>query len=144
MRMTVLHLGLAVAFLMGAAAARGDAPQSAPADATPVSAETGSDGVQRLSITLDSYSYTPSHIVVEAGKPVEFELKNVASTAPHDFKIDAGALGPEIKQDVKAGKTATLRFTPTVPGTYQFYCDKKLPFLPSHKDKGMVGTLDVH
>jgi hypothetical protein len=28
------------------------------------------------------------------------------------------------------------------PGIYLFYCDKKLLFLPSHREKGMEGRLE--
>lgn len=35
-------------------------------------------------------------------------------------------------------KEAKARFTPTQPGTYEFYCS-----VPGHKDAGMKGTLTV-
>jgi len=109
----------------------------------PVTAEMGTDGVQHLAITLDSYSYSPAYIIVQSGKPVEFTLKNVSSIAPHSVKIDAAADGLNIYQEVEPGKTATLSFTPAKPGLYEFYCDKKLAFFPSHRKKGMVGKLEV-
>jgi len=121
------------------------ADETAPAASTmlPVTVETGADGIQRLSITLDSYSFTPSNIIVQAGKPVEFTLKNVAVLAPHSFKLDAVESGLDLYRKVDAGKTATLSFTPTRPGMYEFYCDQKLAFFPSHRKKGMVGKLEV-
>ena len=109
----------------------------------PVTVEPGTDGVQRLEITLDSYSFTPAHIIVQSGKPVEFTLKNIATLAPHNFRIDAPEDGLYLDKDVEAGKTATLSFLPVKPGVYEFYCSKKLPFLPSHREKGMIGELDV-
>jgi len=99
--------------------------------------------VQHLAITLDSYSFSPAYIIVQAGKPVEFTLKNVSSVAPHSFKIDAPADGLNVYQEVEAGKSATLTFTPAKPGVYEYYCDKKLAFFPSHRKKGMVGKLEV-
>jgi Heme/copper-type cytochrome/quinol oxidases, subunit 2 len=113
------------------------------AEAVPVTAETGADGIQRLAITLDSYSFSPAHIIVQSGKPVEFTLKNVSSIAPHSFKIDAAADGLNLDQDIGPGKTATLFFIPAKTGMYEFYCDKKLAFFPSHRKKGMVGKLEV-
>lgn len=110
---------------------------------TPVMAETGTDGIQRQEITLDSYSFTPAYIIVQSGKPVEFTLKNVATLAPHNFRIDAAADGLFLDKDVEPGKTATLSFLPVKAAVYEFYCAKKLPFLPSHRDKGMVGKLEV-
>jgi len=153
---TMLWLASAVtfSFLINPHAAAGGqnpyggtaAPDEKPATsaaAAPVTAETGSDGVQHLAITLDSYSFSPAYIIVQAGKPVEFTLKNVSSVAPHSFKIDAPADGLNVYQEVEAGKSATLTFTPAKPGVYEYYCDKKLAFFPSHRKKGMVGKLEV-
>ena len=41
------------------------------------------------------------------------------------------------------GKTVTVEFTATQAGSYPFYCNKKLPFMKSHRDKGMQGRLQV-
>lgn len=109
-----------------------------------VTAVAGPDGVQRLEITMDSYSFNPAHIIVQTGKPVEFTLKNVATLTPHNFRIDAPKDGLYLDKDVEAGETATLSFLPVKPGVYEFYCSKKLPFLPGHREKGMIGELDVH
>jgi len=37
-----------------------------------------------------------------------------------------------------AGETVTVTFTPTEPGTYEFYCT-----VPGHREAGMIGTLVV-
>jgi len=105
----------------------------------PVTLQAGADGVQRGMITLDSYSYQPDHVIVQAGKPVELTLMSVTTITPHNFVLKELA----VEQDVGAGKTVTVRFTPTQPGTFPFYCDKKLLFLPSHREKGMEGRLEV-
>ncbi len=101
------------------------------------------DGVQRTTITLDSYSYAPSHIIVEAGKPVELTLTSVTMMIPHNFIIKDPAGSLSIEQDVSAGKTIIMTFTPIQPGTFFIYCDKRLWPLPSHRDKGMEGKLEV-
>ena len=101
------------------------------------------DGMQRATIILDSYSYTPQHLIVQAGKPVELLLTSITTITPHNFVLWDEAAGLFIERDVSAGKTVTVQFTPTKPGTYSFYCDKKLLFLPSHREKGMEGTLEV-
>ena len=101
------------------------------------------DGLQRATVILDSYSYTPHHLIVQAGKPVELLLTSITSITPHNFVLKDEAAGLSIERDVSAGKTVTVQFTPTKPGTYTFYCDKKLLFLPSHREKGMEGTLEV-
>jgi plastocyanin len=110
---------------------------------TPVVAEAGADGVQRVTITLDSYSYAPAHVVVTAGQPVELTLVSVTTLVPHDLVIDDPASGLALRREVGAGKTETLSFTPSAPGTFAFYCSKKPPFLKSHRDRGMEGVLEV-
>ena len=109
----------------------------------PVVIPVAADGVQRASITLDSYSYSPNHLIVEAGKPVELTLTSVTTMIPHNFIIKDLAGTLSVEQDVSAGKTVTINFTPTQPGTFPIYCDKRLWPLPSHRDKGMEGTLEV-
>jgi heme/copper-type cytochrome/quinol oxidase subunit 2 len=101
------------------------------------------DGVQRATVTLDSYSYTPNHLIVEAGNPVELTLTSVTTIIPHNFIIKDPAGSLSVEQDVSAGKTVTIKFTPIQPGTFPIYCDKRLWPLPSHRDKGMEGKLEV-
>jgi heme/copper-type cytochrome/quinol oxidase subunit 2 len=107
--------------------------------ATPFVVPVGTDGVQRATITLDSYSYTPKHLIVEAGKPVELTLTSVTTITPHNFIIKELS----VEQDVSAGKTVTITFTPARTGMFPIYCDKRLWPLPSHRDKGMEGKLEV-
>lgn len=101
------------------------------------------DGIQRATVILDSYSYTPNHLIVQSGKTVEFLLTSITTLTPHNFVLKNEAAGVSIERDVGAGRTVTVQFTPTKPGIYTFYCDKKLLFLPSHREKGMEGTLEV-
>ena len=105
----------------------------------------GADGVQRATIILDSYSYTPSHLIAQAGKPVELTFTSVTIIVPHNFLLKEPEAGLEVSQDVSTGKTEKVRFTPTKPGTYTFYCDKKppIPFASTHREKGMEGQLEV-
>jgi len=101
------------------------------------------DGVQRTTVILDSYSYQPAHLIVEKGKPVELTLKSVTTLTPHNFIIKDPAGSLSVEQDTGAGKTALLKFTPMQSGTFPIYCDKRLWPLPSHRDKGMEGKLEV-
>lgn len=112
-----------------------DISQSAPPFVVPV----GADGIQRATITLDSYSYTPNHLVVEAGKPVELTLTSVTTITPHNFIIKELS----VAQDVSAGKTVVVKVTPARTGVFSIYCDKRLWPMPSHRDKGMEGTFEV-
>ena len=107
-----------------------------------VVAEVGQDGIQRLKITLDD-EYHPSHVAVQAGRPVEFVLTSLTRITPHNFIIDDPDAGFRVKQEVGAGETVTVRFTPPRAGSFPFYCDKKLLFFKSHREKGMEGRLDV-
>jgi heme/copper-type cytochrome/quinol oxidase subunit 2 len=113
--------------------------QSGPPLLVPVSA----DGAQRATVTLDSNSYSPNHLIVEAGKPVVLTLTSVTTIIPHNFIIKDPAGNLSVEQDVRAGKTVIITFTPAQPGTFPIYCDKRLWPLPSHRDKGMDGKLEV-
>ena len=101
------------------------------------------DGLQRTTVTLGSYSDTPKHLIVEAEKPVELTLTSVTTMIPHNFIIKDSAGSLSLEQDARAGDTVTITFTATQPGTFTIYCDKRLWPLPSHRDKGMEGKLEV-
>jgi len=109
----------------------------------PVVIPAAADGVQRATVMLDSYSYSPNHLIVEAAKPVELTLTSVTTFTPHNFIIKDPAGSLSVEQNVSAGKTVTITFTPPQPGTFPIYCDKRLWPLPSHRDKGMEGKLEV-
>ncbi|MBI5854997.1 MAG: cupredoxin domain-containing protein [Nitrospirae bacterium] len=117
--------------------------QAADVPAPPFAVQVDEDGVQRAGIQLDSYAYVPSHLIVQAGKPVELTLTSVTFITPHNFILLEPSAGLTIEQDIGSGKTVIVKFTPTKPGLYPFYCDKKLLFLPSHREKGMEGRLEV-
>ena len=105
--------------------------------------EPDAEGIQRAFIVLDSYAYAPSHISVQAGVPVEFQLENQSFLTPHNFIIDYPDAGLQHNVSVDAGDSVTIRFVAQIPGTYTFYCDKQLLFFPSHREEGMEGLLEV-
>jgi heme/copper-type cytochrome/quinol oxidase subunit 2 len=131
--------GLGVSFVLAAVAWAAEPKSMGP----PFTVPTDSDGVQRTTVILDSYSYEPAHLVVEKGKPVELTLKSVTTFTPHNFIIKDPAGSLSVEQDVSAGKTTILKFTPMQSGIFPIYCDKRLWPLPSHRDKGMEGKLEV-
>ena len=140
--MRLLHILATVGLLTSVGVTIVDAAepsQSGPPLLVPVSA----DGVQRATVTLDSYSYTPNHLIVEAGKPVVLTLTSVTTIIPHNFIIKDPAGNLSVEQDLSAGKTVIITFTPAQPGIFPIYCDKRLWPLPSHRDKGMEGKLEV-
>ena len=101
------------------------------------------DGIQRATVILDSYSYTPSHLIVQAGKPVELLLTSITSITPHNFLLKNEAAGLSIERDVSSGRTVTVQFTVRKPGLYPFYSDKILLFFASRREEGMEGVLEV-
>ncbi len=139
MRRTSIRFTSLPSALLSCSLAIGGGVVSPVAAGEPVTLQPGADGVQRATIILDSYSYSPDHLIVQAGKPVELTLTSITTITPHNFIIKELA----VEQDVGAGKTVAVRFTPIQPGVYLFYCDKKLLFLPSHREKGMEGRLEV-
>jgi plastocyanin len=119
------------------------AEEASPVPAAPVVAEVEADGVQRATIILDSYSFAPNHLIVQAGKPVELTLTRATLITPHNFLLKAPDAGLDIEEEVGHGEPTTVRFTPMTPGTFTFYCDRKLLFFKSHREEGMEGRLEV-
>jgi heme/copper-type cytochrome/quinol oxidase subunit 2 len=111
--------------------------------AEPLVVQASSDGVQRAEIIADSYSYTPDHLIVSLDVPVELTIRSKTWFVPHNFVLKDADAGLDIKQDIPAGKSIVVKFTPTRPGKFKFYCDKKLLFFKSHEDRGMKGIIEV-
>ncbi len=103
----------------------------------------GADGVQRGTILMESYSFTPHHLIVQVGQPVELTLSNESFLVPHNFILNVPEAGLVIEENVGFGDTLTIQFTPTRAGVYPFYCDNQLLFFPSHREEGMEGHLEV-
>jgi plastocyanin domain-containing protein len=101
------------------------------------------DNVQRLEITVDSYSFTPSRFVVKQNIPVELIFKSVSWVVPHNFVLKSPEAGIMIENEIGPGEKKVVRFTPTRIGEFKFSCTKKLPLFPSHEDRGMAGSLTV-
>ena len=106
-------------------------------------AQADDQGIQRATIIMDSYSYSPNELSVEAGKPVELTLRNAATFTPHTFHLTDPASGLHVHAEVSAGESQTVSFTPNQRGTFTFYCEKKLLFFKSHRERGQEGRLEV-
>ena len=100
------------------------------------------DGVQRVRIVGGSYFFKPSHIVVKARVPVQLTLVKEQGLTPHDFVLRAAEAGRAIEQPLGTDPIQ-LTFTASTPGKFTFYCSNKLLFMPSHRERGMHGTLEV-
>lgn len=98
---------------------------------------------QVINVTLGDYKIKPNRIVVKVNQPVTLKVSNEDFLTPHDLIIKAPEAGIDIKVDLRGGKSGETTFTPTKPGTYKTFCDKKPPFGKSHEEKGMHGELVV-
>ena len=111
---------------------------------------------QTVSVEVKEFAFTPGNLEVKAGQPVKLTLQN-AGTLEHDFSIleipvegepkvtggaqhDMGDMAhtPELHVAAMNGQSAMLEFTPTKPGTYEYFCT-----VSGHKAAGMSGTLVV-
>lgn len=99
-------------------------------------------GTQSVTITGGDYYFEPNNIILKVNVPVELTVKKAPGYVPHDIVMDAPDAGMLFKVDFKQDG-AVIRFTPTKNGTYPFYCDKKLLFFESHREKGMEGNIVV-
>jgi uncharacterized cupredoxin-like copper-binding protein len=129
-RSFTLRLPLLVVLALTSACAQ--LPQeSGPAAPESVSA----DGVQHLTVLVSNeMRFSPSRIVVKAGKPIELTLRSIGLAA-HDFVLTDGVPEP-VKITVEGGRTTTSTFTLDRPGTYGFICS-----VPGHSDGGMRGSI---
>ncbi len=109
----------------------------------PLVLQPDTDGVQRATIAMESYVFSPKDLVVELGKPVELTLQNDSFLVPHNVLLDSPDGKRVVESDIESGEIETIQFTLTTPGTYSFYCDKQLLFFPKHREEGMEGTIVV-
>jgi heme/copper-type cytochrome/quinol oxidase subunit 2 len=89
--------------------------------------------VTSIQVEGGSFYYKPNEIRVKAGQPVKIVL--TSADMMHDFVIDELNVKLPI---TRAGQTNTVEFTPTKPGTYEFYCS-----VGNHRQQGQVGKLIV-
>jgi len=99
--------------------------------------------VRNIPVMLGDYRFMPDSITVHAGETVQLELTNTDSLTPHNFTLKDAAAGLDVDVDVSAGKTEVVDITPLQAGSYPYYCNKKLIFMKSHRERGMEGTLTV-
>jgi plastocyanin len=96
-----------------------------------------------ISPSLGDYHYNPDTLEVQTGRPVVLTLTNTDTLTPHNLTLQEAAAGLDIDTDASAGSTSTVGFTPVKPGACPFFCNKKLLFMKSHRERGMEGTLRV-
>jgi plastocyanin len=109
----------------------------------PLAAPAADAEAQQVTVHLGDYRYRPDAVEVVAGRPVELTLVNEDKITPHNFTLKEPNAGIDLDAAVSAGESTTLHFTPQTAGSYTFYCNKKLPFMKSHRERGMEGKLTV-
>jgi len=141
MRLQIKKNAALLLLLMGAVG--GMASLAATSNATVTfQAVVADDDVQYVSIVGGNYFFTPNHVVVKVGVPVELTLVREEGLIPHAFVIHAPEAGIEVDQRL-SGDPKRIRFTPTAAGLYPFYCKNRLLFFKSHREEGMEGVLEV-
>jgi uncharacterized cupredoxin-like copper-binding protein len=123
---------------------------------TPAKAAGPPDAQQQVTLVGTEFAFTPTVINLTAGQPVQLTIRN-GGVLDHDIKSAISITGltylsadnPADEQqansaagtfhvDYNGGHSATVVFTPTQVGTYEFYCS-----LPGHQAAGMKGTFVV-
>lgn len=125
--------------IAGYAECRADA---SPPDEIIYQSTVGGDGVQHVRIEGGSYFFKPNRVIVKMNVPVELIVSVEQGWIPHTFVIQSPEAGISIDQSLSSD-AKYIRFTPTAVGKYFFYCKNKLLFFRSHREKGMVGVLEV-
>ena len=92
-----------------------------------------------IKVQVVDYAFNPSVIRVNAGRPVQVQLRNGGSH-PHNIVFDLPLVDPKIARNVAPGHSGVVTFrAPTRKGTYRFYCP-----IGDHAKRGMVGRLIVN
>ncbi|HSS46673.1 MAG TPA: quinol oxidase [Burkholderiales bacterium] len=100
------------------------------------------DGVQHVRILGGSYFFKPNRIVVKKNVPVVLSISVESGIAPHSIVAKSPEAGIAFDESLSS-TPKNITFTATAAGEYVFYCKNKLPFLPSHREKGMHGVIEV-
>lgn len=108
----------------------------------PVIASMDEQGVQHISIIAGSYFFQPEHILVEVNKPVSLSIAKEPGLVPHSFVLQSPEAGLSIDIAVDT-EAKVVTFIPLKSGQFSFYCDNRLLFFKSHREKGMTGILEV-
>lgn len=113
-----------------APAVQTQAQAAAPAAAAPLEVKM---------LATDLKFGTPK-IEAKVGQTVKVALENKGAIE-HDIAfptIKADKPAASLKAVAKPGQTATLEFTPTAKGSYEYICT-----IPGHKEAGMKGVINV-
>lgn len=93
-----------------------------------------------LKIVATDLKFSMPKIEAKVGQTVKIALEN-KGVIEHDIAfptIKADKPGASLKAVARPGQTATLEFTPTAKGSYEYICT-----IPGHKEGGMKGVINV-
>jgi plastocyanin len=133
--------GLAATCVLGMALVSGCGKPGTKVPISEMTAKTDAQGVQVVDMDVHSFYFKPSRVIVSAGKPVELKLHFKSFFIPHNFTCMAEEAGIAVSRGagfMSLNRTKHVRFTPTRPGEYEFFCH-----VGNHHKKGMEGTLVV-
>ena len=110
-------------------------PVQAPAQAAPVA-----QAATEVKVIATDLKFNPATIQAKVGQPIKIVLENKGAIE-HDIhfptlKADKPAAG--LQAHARAGQTATVEFTPTAKGSYEY-----IGTIPGHKEAGMKGKINV-
>jgi plastocyanin len=100
---------------------------------------TGEDPVLTSRVTVGEFRIQPAAVTTVAGQTTRFDLRNTGEMN-HNFVV-AGHGGEWRSPSIQPGTPTTWDVTLERAGTYEVYCSFTRP--ESHKDLGMVGTIEV-
>jgi len=92
-----------------------------------------------IAVTASEWAFEPSSIVIQAGKPVLFQL-TTGGELSHNLTIDAPS-GEMRSPTFRPGEPVSWDVTIEEPGTYTFFCS--FTSAGGHRAQGMEGTIEV-
>ncbi|MCC7369535.1 MAG: cupredoxin domain-containing protein [Chloroflexi bacterium] len=93
-----------------------------------------------IKVQATDLKFGPPTLQAKVGQPVKIVLENKGAIE-HDIAfptLKANKPAADLKAVARTGQTATLEFTPTAKGVYEYVCT-----IPGHKEAGMKGTINV-
>ena len=106
-------------------------------------AAPGAPAPQHVTVKLGDYHFEPDTIHAYKNELLVLTLVNLDKVTPHNLSLRAPEAGMYIDINIPAGHSVNVELTPRATGNWTFYCNKKLLFMKSHRERGMQGTLVV-
>lgn len=136
----VVVLGVAGYFVMKGGSAYSPAqvtalPTPVPSVSSGASVNGATTGTAKnFTVSGGEFAFSPNTLSVNKGDTVNVTFTNTGAF-PHNFTIAEFNVK---SKTISPGETDTVTFTADQAGTFTYFCS-----VPTHKDKGMVGTLTV-